>query len=61
MNCAPDTPADSSLCAETSLPGEHLILKVIPKKGAEAEFLGWQVNDEIVTDENYLKMLTPKE
>ena len=58
INCAPDTPADSSLCTETYLPGEHLILKVILNEGAE--FLGWEVNDEIVTDEKYLKMLTPQ-
>ncbi len=59
IQCAPETDGESSLCTETYLPGEHLHLKV--KLRESAEFLGWEVNDEIMTDEQYLKMLTPKE
>ena len=55
----PATPLDASLCTETYLPGEHVHLKVDVSDGAE--FLGWDVNEEVVTDEHYLKMLTPKE
>ena len=59
ITCAPDSPPNSSDCTETYLAGEHVHLKVDLPDGVE--FLGWEVNDEVVTDEKYLKMLTPKE
>ena len=50
--------AKASLCEETYAPGQHLHLKVIVNEGED--LLGWKVNDDVMSDDDFLKMLVPK-
>lgn len=50
--------AKPSLCEETYAPGQHLHLKVIVNEGED--LLGWKVNDQLMSDEDFLNMLVPK-
>ena len=50
--------AKASLYEETYAPGQHLHLKVMLNDGEE--MLGWQVNDKVMTDDEFLNMLTPE-
>ena len=53
-----DIDAKASLCEETYAPGQHLHLKVL--LNGDEDMLGWKVNDQVMTDEHYLNMLTPE-
>ncbi len=48
----------ASLCEETYAPGQHLHLKVI--LNGDEDMIGWQVNDQFMSDADLLKMLIPE-